>query len=151
MEKKRPQPPKPGTKLFENLFTGLEHEETLKRISDGINAVITNAERLLQDVELLVKSDRYASSGFLLATADEEMAKVYILLDMCRLDFTKHENTLKHLCRAFYEHVAKFAYGLTMLSKIEITNKVSKTEGMTYFIKKSHHLPIIISDVLLAC
>lgn len=109
-ERKRPQPPKPGIKLFENLFLGLEYEAILKRISDGVQAVISNSVRLLEDVEILLNSERFASAGFLLATADEEMAKAYILLDMCRLDFYKHENTLKHLCRAFYEHVAKFAY-----------------------------------------
>ena len=109
-KEKRPQPPKPGLKLFENLFLGLEYEAILKRISDGIQAVISNSDRLLEDVELLLQRKRFASASFLLATADEEMAKAYILLDMCRLDFYKHENTLKHLCRSFYEHVAKFAY-----------------------------------------
>ena len=109
-ESKRPAPPKPGLKLYENLFSGLEFEAILKRISDGIHAVISNSGRLLEDVEILLDSERFASAGFLLATADEEMAKAYILLDMCRLDFYKHENILKHLCRAFYEHVAKFAY-----------------------------------------
>jgi AbiV family abortive infection protein len=109
-EKKRPQPPKPGIKLYENLFVGLDHHETLQRISDGIHAVISNASRLLEEVELLVGSDHFATASFLLATADEEMAKIYILLDMCRLDFSKHENKLKNLCRAFYDHVAKCAY-----------------------------------------
>lgn len=109
-DQKRPKPPKPGIKLYENLFNGLSFGVILNRISEGIYAAIENSNRLIEDVELLLKSKRFASAGFLLATADEEMAKVYILLDMCRLDFTKHENTLKHLCRAFYEHVAKFAY-----------------------------------------
>lgn len=96
--------------MYKNLFTELDHSGTLSRISDGITATITNANRLLEDVEILVKSNKYASAGFLLATADEEMAKVYILLDMCRLDFGRHENYLKKLCRGFYNHVVKYAY-----------------------------------------
>ena len=107
---KRPVPPKPGLKLYENFFAELDHSRTLSRISDGITAVITNANRLLEDVEILAKSNKLASAGFLLATADEEMAKIYILLDMCRLDFSRHENYLKNLCRGFYNHVVKYAY-----------------------------------------
>lgn len=118
-ENKRPQPPKPGIKLYENVFVGLDHHETLQRISDGIHAVISNAARLLEEVELLVGSDHFATASFLLATADEEMAKIYILLDMCRLDFSKHENKLKNLCRAFYDHVAKCAYNEVMRFEIE--------------------------------
>jgi AbiV family abortive infection protein len=111
---KRPQPPKPGSKLYENLFEGLEYDSTLKRISEGIHAVIANTSRLIEEAELLAESDRFATAGFLLATADEEIAKIYILLDMCRLDLLKHESTLKNLCRAFYDHVAKHAYSQTV-------------------------------------
>lgn len=109
-DQKRPKPPKPGIKLYENLFNGLSCGVILNRISEGIYAAIENSNRLIEDVELLLKSKRFASAGFLLATADEEMAKVYILLDMCRLDFHRHENILKQLCRAFYDHVVKYAY-----------------------------------------
>jgi AbiV family abortive infection protein len=103
-------PPKSGLKLYENLFMGMKYEDTIKRISDGLLSINSNASRLIEDVELLVNSNRYSSASFLLATANEEMAKSYILLDMCRLDFTRHENTLKNLCRAFYDHVMKSAY-----------------------------------------
>ncbi len=120
MKDRRPQPPKPGNKLYENLFEGLEYEQILKRISDGIKAAIENATRLLDDVELLLKGERYASAGFLLTTADEEMAKLYILLDMCRLDFARHENILKHLCRAFYDHVPKHAYNEIIRFSLQI-------------------------------
>lgn len=103
-------PPKPGMKLYENLFMGMKYEDTIKRISSGLLSINSNGNRLIEDVELLVKSHSYSSAAFLLATADEEMAKSYILLDMCRLDFTRHENILKNLCRAFYDHVLKSAY-----------------------------------------
>lgn len=117
-ETKLPTPPLPRLILYKNLFTELDCSGILSRISDGITATITNANRLLEDVEILVKSNKYASAGFLLATADEEMAKVYILLDMCRLDFIRHENYLKNLCRGFYDHVVKYAYKTILEPKI---------------------------------
>ena len=40
----------------------------------------------------------------------EEMAKTYILVDMCRLDFGRYESVLRRLCQAFYDHIAKYAY-----------------------------------------
>ncbi len=107
---KRPQPIKPGIKLYENIFSGSNQQSIFREISNGIKAIIANSHRLHEDIELLINSERYASGGFLLATADEEMAKVFILLDMCRVDFKRHENILKNLCRAFYDHVSKHAY-----------------------------------------
>ena len=107
---KRPQPGIPGIRLYNNIFGGSDHQSICREISNGIEAIIINSRRLHEDVELLINSERYASGGFLLATADEEMAKVFILLDMCRVDFQRHENILKGLCRAFYDHVAKHAY-----------------------------------------
>lgn len=44
----------------------------------------------------------------------EEIGKVFILLDMIKLDFAKHESTLRRLCRAFHNHGVKLAY--TMLN-----------------------------------
>ena len=117
-ESNRPKPPLPRLILYKNLFTELDHSGTLNRISDGITAIINNVNRLLEDVEILAKSNKYASAGFLLTTADEETAKVYILLDMCRLDFIRHENYLKNLCRGFYDHVVKYAYKTILEPKI---------------------------------
>jgi AbiV family abortive infection protein len=104
------QPPERGNLLFENLFVRRSGNDTLEAVSGGLIAVLRNASRLIQDVELLVDHKRYASAGFLLATADEEMAKSYILIDACRLDFCKHHSVLKGLCKAFYNHVFKHAY-----------------------------------------
>jgi len=73
-------------------------------------AIKNNIIRLLDDVDLLIKDNRYSSAHFFLTTVDEEIAKLYILLDMCRLDFKKHESILRCLCRAFYDHVLKYAY-----------------------------------------
>lgn len=102
--------PEPWKQLFENLFVRRKDYETVETISAGLAAIVANAQRLLEDVSLLVKSERYSSATFLLTTANEEMAKFYILIDCCRLEFSKHQKVLKCLCRAFYNHIAKHAY-----------------------------------------
>jgi AbiV family abortive infection protein len=104
------RPPVPGELLYENLFIRRDDTETIETLSQGLQAVHLNAARLIKDVELLVSAERYASASFLLATADEEIAKFYILADMCRLDFSRHQSILKRLCQAFYSHVAKHTY-----------------------------------------
>ncbi len=104
------KPPQPGNELYKNIFMNNDEYAIIKLISSGLVAVMNNAIRLIDDVKLLIASNRYASARFLLSTADEEMAKSYILLDMCRLDFKKYESVLRCLCRAFYDHVLKNAY-----------------------------------------
>jgi AbiV family abortive infection protein len=104
--------------LFENLFAGRGCNEILEVLSNGLTAVLANASRLIKDVSLLIDAKRYASAAFLLATADEEMAKSYILVDACRLDFLRHQSVLKCLCRAFYNHIAKHAYNQIVRSSI---------------------------------
>ena len=53
---------------------------------------------------------RYERAEFLIATAQEEMGKAYMLLDMCRVDLARHQNVLRHLCRSFYSHPLKHVY-----------------------------------------
>jgi len=110
MHERNAHPPRPANLLFENLFLRRKSLDTLKVISVGLSSFVVNSSRLIADVDLLECSARYPSASFLLATADEEMAKSYILLDACRLDFSRHQDVLKGLCRAFYNHVAKHAY-----------------------------------------
>lgn len=110
MHNKTDQPPRPGDLLFHNLFERGSVGDSFDLLADGIRSAITNSDRLLSDCQYLVDSGRYASARFLLATAREELAKAPILVDMCRLDFEKHESVLKRLCRAFYDHIAKHAY-----------------------------------------
>lgn len=102
--------PEAGNKLYENLFNNRDESTTIKLISDGLLAIKDNIARLIDDVYLLTKYDRFSSAHFLLTTADEEISKLYILLDMCRLDFKKYESVLRCLCRAFYDHVLKHSY-----------------------------------------
>jgi AbiV family abortive infection protein len=105
-----PKKPVPHIFLFKYLFNGRASDESFRLLAEGISACRQNAERLLSDVKLLVRNGRFASARFLLTTAREEIAKSYILVDMCRLDLGKHASVLRSLCKAFYDHISKHAY-----------------------------------------
>lgn len=107
---KSPRPPDRGKTLYGNIFQDHDSDFIINTLSEGIYAVIDNALGLLNDAEILVNAKSFSCAGFLRATADEEMAKVYIIIDMCRLNFDKHESVLIKLCQAFYDHVKKHAY-----------------------------------------
>jgi AbiV family abortive infection protein len=102
--------PDPGKRLFETLFLNRRPEIILRVISKGLIAFFRNATRLIQDAKILINAERFATSRFLITTADEEIAKSYILLDACRLDLERHTSTFQSLCHSFYDHIAKYAY-----------------------------------------
>lgn len=110
MLKNDDQPPKAGDQLFKNLFFRREFSETLELLGQGLRASCRNGKRLFDDTIYLTANGRFSSAHFLITTAREELAKAYILLDACRLDFKKHDNILRMLCKAFYHHIAKHAY-----------------------------------------
>jgi AbiV family abortive infection protein len=110
MTKKSDSGQGPGEKLFENLFSLGKSNERFEVFADGLIASRANAERLLSDVQLLVKEGCLSSAKILLTTAREEIAKSYVITDMCRLDPTEHNSVLRTLCRAFYDHINKHAY-----------------------------------------
>jgi len=131
MSRCRELPPEPGKLLFENLFTGRDGDSIFALLSDGLTAVLNNTMRLMEDVELLIDSERYASAFFLLTTAREEMAKSYILLDACRLDFSRHKSVLRKLCQAFYNHIPKHAYiQIVQFLSFRLETLISATEDM---------------------
>ena len=53
---------------------------------------------------------KFKVTPFLITTAREELAKAYILADICRLDPEVHGSVIAKLCKAFYSHIAKYAY-----------------------------------------
>lgn len=110
MPRRGPAPPDRTKLLYENLFGSGDRSVALRRVSDGVSQILENAGPLLEDAELLADSKRYGRAEFLTATAREEMGKLYILVDMCRLDFVRHESILRALCKAFYKHEVKHAY-----------------------------------------
>jgi AbiV family abortive infection protein len=97
-------------RLFYNLIQVRKLTETLNLIEDGLTAIVENATRLHNDASVLFNNGCWTTGKFVLTTANEEMAKIYILLDMCRLDFTRHRSILKRLCKAFYNHNYKYSY-----------------------------------------
>lgn len=107
---RKPERPEPSKQLFESVFADHEPEVVLRTISKGLIAILENAIRLMEDMTVLMKAERFPTAKFLLTTTNEEMAKTYILLDSCRLDLSRHTSTLRRLCRAFYDHIAKYAY-----------------------------------------
>lgn len=110
MPPRGPRPPDRQDFLYGVLFEGREPEATLELISHGINAIIDNVTLLVADAELLADNHRYARADFVAAAAREEMGKLHLMLDMCRLDLSRHENYLKRLCGAFFDHITKHAY-----------------------------------------
>ena len=100
--------PELGTALYQGLF--VESKDHIAAIAQGIQHLVRNARRLYEDAKILAEANRLVSAEFLLTTAKEEIGKVFILLDMIKLDFPKHESTLRRLCRAFYNHGVKLAY-----------------------------------------
>lgn len=108
MKNKSPQ--HRGLLLYQNLFADKQLDVILKLLSEGLSVLTKNADSLLEDAQILADARRYSRADFLAVTAAEEIAKNYILLDMCRLDFKKKGETLKRLCCAFYNHIKKHAY-----------------------------------------
>lgn len=100
--------PDRAKELFEFLFDQGD-DQALERLSSGVVAMLDNADGLIDDAAVLVEAKRYDRAEFLVATAQEEMGKAYMLLDMCRVNFI-HQHVLRPLCSSFYSHVLKHAY-----------------------------------------
>lgn len=83
---------------------------TASRVSEGISTLSQHLAELRSDIEILVGHDRLSRAAFLLSAAEEELAKVFILLDLMRIDTRKHGDQARALCGAFYDHVRKYAY-----------------------------------------
>lgn len=107
-KKMRLKRPKQSEALYNALFKNSK-EKIISLISNGIRELHMNAEKLLDDFDFLLKGKRFTSSDFILFTAAEELSKIYILIDMLRLDFQK-TGRLKRLCSAFYSHILKSVY-----------------------------------------
>jgi AbiV family abortive infection protein len=121
--------------LFEFLFAQ-GREEALSRLSRGIYEIIGHASNLLEEAQLLAAANRFDRAIFLVATAEEELGKLYILIDMCRVDFTRHD-ILMRLCGAFYNHILKRVYldysanhypGITTMAELKYSFTIGKIE-----------------------
>ncbi|MCH8842659.1 MAG: AbiV family abortive infection protein [SAR324 cluster bacterium] len=119
--------------LFECLQAEGDSSITIRRISEGIHACIKNIGRLLSDAVLLARKRRFASSIFLIQNIKEEIGKLYILIDYCRLDNNKHSSTAKNLCKSFYNHVNKIAY-YTLLQDKDLPGVSNMQEALECFL-----------------
>lgn len=101
--------PKDADILFSFLIE-YNNSSIFQKVSNGIGGIADNVERLVGDSALLVEAERYCSGKFLNATAQEELGKLFILLDICRLESKDREKYLKQLCKSFYSHLSKHVY-----------------------------------------
>ena len=111
--------PEPSKRFYREIFEGKSPQSITTTVADGIQAVIGNVERILNDLDCLLAAGRIASASFFLATAEEEFAKTFILIDACRLNPMKHEQALRGLSRAFYSHIQKHAYNTVRRSPFD--------------------------------
>lgn len=101
--------PAPFELLHDNLIVNKSEDEVLSSIAEGCGLILRNARRLVGDTNCLIAQSRFASASMLSVTVEEEIAKVLLLIDLSRLDFEKHQNIAKELCRAFCNHTDKAA------------------------------------------
>jgi AbiV family abortive infection protein len=104
-----PAPPERAPLLYRDLFGVRDTALRLQSLGQGIAAIVGSVRELLMDVEILAEAKRWARARFILATADEELGKAHLLVDVARLD-VKHENALRKLSAGFYDHVTKYCY-----------------------------------------
>ena len=83
----------------------------LKELSEGIPLIIRNARSLEETARSLYQLGDYRASEVMRGFAEEEAAKVLILLDIvrCPVDSGKRAATAQY----FYSHVAKRIYAMT--------------------------------------
>lgn len=129
--------PERSKQLYEAIFENNSDDAIIEILSDGIKACYESAKRLRDDARKLIETNSFPAAGFLVATADEEIAKIYILMDMARLKFSKHESILRRLCRAFYDHLDKHIYfqiGLESWNNIaEIIERIKIERSHDYY------------------
>jgi AbiV family abortive infection protein len=85
---------------------------------------------LVSNAALLAKEGCLSSARFLITTAREELAKSYLLVDTCRLDFKKHKTVLHMMCKAFYSHIDKHAYIELLEIDRPLIDSMTKAKGL---------------------
>ena len=80
-----------------------------EEIADGVPLILENAENLEAVAHRLFVAKEYRASEIIRGFAEEEAAKVLILLDAVRCPTESRRDTLK----CFYNHLAKRIYALT--------------------------------------
>lgn len=123
--------------LFDYLFSG-DETQPFQRLSAGVIAIIDQSGRLLDEAKLLADAKHHERGEFLIAAAQEEMGKAYLLIDMCRVDLAQRRDVLRRLCRDFYNFAVKHVYfdlsvhdypGIGSLEEVEDRFRLGVKEG----------------------
>ena len=83
--------------FYKNVLA-LEPPDNIKLICDGIKTILDHVPSLLSDAGLLFDHERYAIARFVVATADEELGKLHILIDAAARLETKVSLLLIRIC-----------------------------------------------------
>lgn len=78
-------------------------------VAEGLDALGAHVQELERDAVNLAEDRRHQSAATLRAFADEEAAKIFILLDIVRLGI-KDGEVLKSAAAKFYDHLARGIY-----------------------------------------
>ena len=90
-------------------LAGFSQARLFKEIADGVPLIVENAENLDAAAHRLFVANEYRVSEIIRGFAEEEAAKVLILLDAARCPKESRRDTLK----CFYNHLPKRIYALT--------------------------------------
>ncbi len=90
-------------------LAGFSAARLFEEIADGVPLIVENAEKLEAAAHRLVVANEYRASEIIRGLAEEEAAKVLILLDAARCPKKSRRDTLK----CFYDHLPKRIYALT--------------------------------------
>ena len=90
-------------------LAGFSAARLFEEIADGVPLIVENAEKLEAASHRLFVANEYRASEIIRGLAEEEAAKVLILLDAARCPKKSRRDTLK----CFYDHLPKRIYALT--------------------------------------
>ena len=115
-------------------LAGCPEDRLFEEIANGIPLIVENTESLDDAAYRLFAVKEYRASEIIRGFAEEEAAKVLILLDAVRCPTERRSDTLK----CFYNHLAKRIYALTcsfqnILSFAEIGELVA-SERQPYYL-----------------
>jgi len=88
----------------------LPEAQRFQVMAEGLVMMHEHIEYLNQDFEVLCEQGRFRSAAILRAFADEEAAKVMILLDVARAGWGNHQRVEKLLKQAIYHHLSRDLY-----------------------------------------
>lgn len=90
-------------------LAGYSESQLFEAIAEGVVLIVENAERLEAAARTLFETEEHRASGIMRGLAEEEAAKVLVLLDVVRGPKDERRTTL----RCFYDHLAKRIYALS--------------------------------------